>query len=228
MARRIVLFILTISAVLTFWHAGFAPAQSAPPARVASPRLELAAIYGYGDTLKVIGLPIMVRGEKVAKRYDVTCTFQTAEDGSVRVADLTSVPSAAAPNDAAKFIAGKYLDNGGGKFTVSGPALLSGGRTTWVLRRDDGRQRFDAMWTTGPAEGNPQLVGFGGINALPADFTYGRATYQYSGITERTETLGVRQVKDTVVITYIKSSVGIGNKPVIELDSNFILHRADD
>ena len=92
------------------------------------------------------------------KYWNITLQFNI--DGVTGTPTLTPLfptivtsPSVAVGN----FKPGTYKDSAGKKYTVGGPNIVAGGRTSWSISMAPNASGFifNAAWTTGPIVGHP-------------------------------------------------------------------------
>ena len=84
---------------------------------------------------------------------------------------IVTSPSVAVGN----FKPGTYKDGLGNKYTVGGPNIVAGGRTSWsisMVPNLDGKF-FNAAWTTGPITGHPNQASLTARTITSTAFSWG-------------------------------------------------------
>ena len=93
--------------------------------------LESAMFVGDGGKLRILSAPIVNSLGSVSQRVDLAMTFSVADDGKLKIDSLSATPTMLALKSAEQFIPGVYKGPDGSTFTLHGPAVSQGGRTSW-------------------------------------------------------------------------------------------------
>ena len=136
---------------------------------------ESATLSGASNTVVITRVPTTTATGAV-KYWNVTLQFNI--DGVTGTPTLTplfptivSSPSVAVGN----FKPGTYKDSKGEKYTVGGPNIVAGGRTSWSISMAPNLagKFFNAAWTTGPITGHPNQASLTARTITSTAFSWG-------------------------------------------------------
>ena len=135
---------------------------------------ESATLSGASNTVVITRVPTTTATGAV-KYWNITLQFNI--DGVTGTPTLTPLfptivtsPSVAVGN----FKPGTYKDSLGQKYTVGGPNIVAGGRTSWSISSlASGGYYFNAAWTTGPIAGHPNQASLTARNITSTAFSWG-------------------------------------------------------
>jgi hypothetical protein len=165
--------------VLAF-TSGILIGASSAVAAVPAIYLDQSSIYGVSDTLKVSRLPVLNAGGTI-RYYDVLFKLQVDAVGAPALAPLNPVVSLSPALTGGGFVSGNYKDSEGNVFLLSGPGVLSGGRTSWSLLLTKPSAscgaacQLQANWFTGPIAGHPlqARLTLQNITSTTANYSWG-------------------------------------------------------
>ncbi|MFC4158420.1 hypothetical protein [Chitinimonas lacunae] len=119
---------------------------------------QAAQIQGTGRNIHMYRIPVKNVNTGVVTFYNAEFEFGIQSDGSV---GFTRVKSAIIADwllgVADNFNPGTYQDTAGNLYTLSGPALLNGGRHSYTLSAQGSGKVWNATWVTGPLLNHPLL-----------------------------------------------------------------------
>ena len=157
---------------------GLASALAGHGALAATPTMqaESATLSGASNTVVITRVPTTTATGAV-KYWNITLQFNI--DGVTGTPTLTplfptivSSPSVAVGN----FKPGTYKDSRGDKYTVGGPNIVAGGRTSWSISMLPNLPFlfiFNAAWTTGPIAGHPNQASLTARTITSTAFSWG-------------------------------------------------------
>ena len=134
-----------------------------------------ATLSGASNTVVITRVPTTTATGAV-KYWNITLQFNI--DGVTGTPTLTPLfptivtsPSVAVGN----FKPGTYKDSKGDKYTVGGPNIVAGGRTSWSISMvpNLAGKFFNAAWTTGPIAGHPNQASLTARNITSTAFSWG-------------------------------------------------------
>ena len=200
MPNKLVGFAIVFGVVLAlFWSSrGRAAPEAAGPQAIPL-HLEGALINASGNMIKFLDVPAG-KGRMGSARdagfkyFDIECSLSLMSDGTVHVDRAAATLSAHLPENTEHFTSGTYDRAGYPLMTVTGPATSVAGRFVWVFSSS----YRSGSWTTGPAEGHPQL----NLLALPTDAVL-PGGYSY-GSDDQGKLIAVQQVEDQITISWLK------------------------
>ena len=156
---------------------GLASALAGHNALAATPTMqaESATLSGASNTVVITRVPTTTATGAV-KYWNITLQFNI--DGVTGTPTLTplfptivSSPSVAVGN----FKPGTYKDGLGKKYTVGGPNIVAGGRTSWSISMvpNLAGSFFNAAWTTGHIAGHPNQASLTARTITSTAFSWG-------------------------------------------------------
>ena len=156
-----------------------ASALAGHSALAATPTMQAqsAALSGASNTVVITRVPTTTATGAV-KYWNITLQFDVdGLTGKPTIAPLfptiVSSPSVAVGN----FKPGTYTDGNGGKYTVGGPNIVAGGRTSWSISMQPDAPNvgfiFNAAWTTGPIAGHPNQASLTARTITSTAFSWG-------------------------------------------------------
>lgn len=115
-----------------------------------------------GRNIQVFRIPVTDTASGATTYYDATFEFGVLPDGSLGFVRLASAAVATSPlRGADSYSAGTYRDQAGNTYLVAGPAILSGGRSSYSITSTTAGKTFNASWITGTSANHPQMGNFG-------------------------------------------------------------------
>ena len=105
---------------------------------------------------------------------------------------------AARGKDTQEYAPGEYMGDDKLRYVLSGPGVSLSDKISWTLQRasDQNQPAYAAVWTSGPALSNPDLLHTKAATDLPDGYEFGVV-----GINGRMFVVGVRQFGDAVQVT---------------------------
>lgn len=140
------------------------------PGTTADIHFESANIVGTGRSINIHRVPVYADGSKTPVYFDASFKLSLDAKGNLVFDGFTKV-AAADLNNNANFIPGKYKDQAGHEFTVSGGGV-SGGRVMWSITGTK-EFAFDVSWVTGAPIGNPLIATLAATPKLIEGQSYG-------------------------------------------------------
>lgn len=166
------------------------------------------SITGASDTLKLSRVPVRNSAGSV-KYYEIEFKLQLdAADIPVLVPSFPVVGLSPSLLSGA-FKAGKYKDQLGNVFTVTGPGASTGGRTNWSILKTKpvDASTFEGFWTTGAIAGHPL-----------------EATLKAQGITSKVYSWGTVSVSSSFAGPLYACSNGQRAVGFVQIGSQLSLH----
>ncbi len=171
--------------------------------------LESANIVGSGRSINIHRLPIVNDSNGTTTVYDVSLRLTLDGAGNVVFENFSQITSPSI-NNFDNFIPGTYKDTVGTTYTLSGPAIVSDGRTGWALTSADDGVSYAASWITGSATGHPLIGNRNVVSNLLGGVAYGvQGTNDHNNIRngwDEADLISAQQIGDTLVLNLFDAS----------------------
>ena len=158
---------------------GLASALAGHSALAATPTMqaESATLSGASNTVVITRVPTTTATGAV-KYWNITLQFDVdGLTGKPTIAPLFPTIVTSPSVSVGNFKPGTYKDGKGFKYTVGGPNIVAGGRTSWSISMQPDAPNvgfiFNAAWTTGPIAGHPNQASLTARAITSTAFSWG-------------------------------------------------------
>lgn len=172
-----------------------APSPSAPPVAVSAPPPAASPTPAFQQIPDVVAPAPAVPSASYTLSQDFTLGYAKA------VRDALAQLATNSP-----FAAGKYVDGNGLIYTVSGPGVSIPGQTAWSISLDQGpdvRRNYEATWTTGPPDKNPETMHLPDLDSIPAGYSYG-----FENVNGNLQLVGARSLGGAIELATLADNGG--------------------
>lgn len=169
---------------------------------------EASNIVGTGRSINMHRVPVVIGSTGETLFFDVS--FKLSMDSNKQlIFDGFSQITSPSINNVDNFISGTYQDTVGNKYILSGPSVVSDGRTGWALSTTELTVggNFTNSWVTGAVSGHPSIGNRTIVTELLNGFAYGvQGTNENNSLDIRGgwragSLIGAQQIGDTLVLS---------------------------